>query len=134
MKQQKLTHAGCIVFQVKGKRKSYLVVSSSTGKHWILPKGHIEKGETPRKAALRELREETGVVGKIVQAGLTQSYSMKDEEVVVQYYIVRFTKSTKADEDRALRWETQKKALEILSFDEAKKALRESLKIIRQVA
>lgn len=134
MKQEKLTHAGCIVFQVKGKRKTYLIAASSTGKHWILPKGHIEKGESPRQAALRELREETGVVGKIVQVGLTQSYSMKDEEVVVQYYIVRFAKTTKADEDRALRWETQKKALEILSFDEAKKALRESLKIIRQVA
>ncbi|MFN8460901.1 MAG: NUDIX domain-containing protein [Anaerolineales bacterium] len=133
MKKKKLTHAGCIVFQVKGKRKTYLIAASSTGKHWILPKGHIEKGESPRKAALRELREETGVVGKIVQTGLTQSYSMKDEEVVVQYYIVRFTKSTKADEDRALRWETQKRALEILSFEEAKQALRKSLAVIRQV-
>ena len=134
MKQQKLTHAGCIVCQEKGKRKTYLIAASSTGKHWILPKGHIEKGASPRKAALRELREETGVVGKIIQTGLTQSYSMKDENVVVQYYIVRFTKTTRADENRALRWESQKKALEILSFDEAKKALRESVKLIRSAA
>lgn len=134
MKEEKLTHAGCIVFQVKGKRKTYLIAASSTGKHWILPKGHIEKGESPRQAALRELREETGVVGKIVQAGLTQSYLMKDEKVIVQYFIVRFAKTTKADEDRALRWETQKKALEILSFEEAKQALRKSLAAIRQVA
>ncbi|MFN8427068.1 MAG: NUDIX domain-containing protein [Anaerolineales bacterium] len=134
MKKKKLTHAGCIVFQVKGKRKTYLIAASSTGKHWILPKGHIEKGESPRQAALRELREETGVVGKIVQAGLTQSYLMKDEKVIVQYFIVRFAKTTKADEDRALRWETQKKALEILSFEEAKQALRKSLAAIRQVA
>jgi len=134
MKQQKLTHAGCIVFQEKGRRKTYLVAASSTGKHWILPKGHIEKGESPRKAALRELREETGVVGKIVQMGLKQSYAMKNENVVVQYYIVQFTKITKADEDRALRWETQKKALEILSFEQAKQALRESLKMTRRMA
>lgn len=134
MKQQKLTHAGCIVFQEKGKRKTYLIAASSTGKHWILPKGHIEKGESPRKAALRELREETGVVGKIVQMGLKQSYAMKNENVVVQYYIVQFTKITKADEDRALRWETQKKALEILSFEQAKQALRESLKMTRRMA
>lgn len=133
MKQEKLTHAGCIVFQIKGKRKTYLIAASSTGKHWILPKGHIEKGESPRKAALRELREETGVVGKIVQTGLTQSYLMKDEKVIVQYYIVQFKKMMQADEDRALRWETQKKALEILSFDEAKQALRKSLAAIRQL-
>ena len=134
MKQKKLTHAGCIVFQVKGKRKTYLVVSSSTGKHWILPKGHIEQGESPRKAALRELREEAGVVGKIIQAGPVQSYTMKNEDVIVQYFVVQFTKMKQADENRTLRWEPQKKALEILSFEEGKQALRESLKSIRQVA
>lgn len=134
MKQPKLTHAGCVVFQVKGKRKTYLVVSSSTGKHWILPKGHIEKGESPRKAALRELREEAGVVGKIIHIGPVQSYVKKDEEITVQYFVVQFTKMKQADEDRTLRWETQKKAQELLSFDEAKQALRESVKSIRQVA
>lgn len=134
MKQRKFTHAGCIVFQEKGGRKTYLIVASSSGTHWILPKGHIEKGETPRKAALRELREETGVVGKIVQAGAAQSYSMKTEEVAVQYYIVRFTKTTKADEDRALQWVSRKKALKILSFEEGKQALREATKTIRQAA
>jgi len=28
---------------------------------WTFPKGHIEAGETPREAAVREVREETGV-------------------------------------------------------------------------
>lgn len=133
MKQNKLTHAGCVVFQVKGKRKTYLVVSSSSGKHWVLPKGHIERGESPRKAALRELREEAGVVGKIVQTGPAQSYVKKDEKITVQYYIVQFGKTVKPDEDRTLRWESQKNAQELLSFDEAKQALRESVKSIRQV-
>jgi len=30
---------------------------------WVLPGGHLEPGETPRRGALRELLEETGVVG-----------------------------------------------------------------------
>ena len=30
-------------------------------KNWGLPKGHLEAGETPREAATREVREETGL-------------------------------------------------------------------------
>lgn len=30
---------------------------------WVLPKGHIEAGETARLAAEREVREETGITG-----------------------------------------------------------------------
>jgi ADP-ribose pyrophosphatase YjhB (NUDIX family) len=33
---------------------------------WSLPKGHIEAGETAEQAALREVREETGISGEIV--------------------------------------------------------------------
>ncbi len=32
---------------------------------WSLPKGHIEPGETPEQAAVREVREETGIESEI---------------------------------------------------------------------
>lgn len=34
---------------------------------WCLPKGHIEAGETPEIAAIREVAEETGIDSEIVQ-------------------------------------------------------------------
>jgi len=37
-----------------------LLISDSKGR-WTIPKGHIEEGETPRRAAEREIREETGL-------------------------------------------------------------------------
>ena len=33
---------------------------------WSLPKGHLEAGESPEAAALREVEEETGIVGRVV--------------------------------------------------------------------
>ena len=34
---------------------------------WCLPKGHIEAGETPEVAAIREVAEETGISSEILQ-------------------------------------------------------------------
>ena len=33
---------------------------------WSLPKGHLEEGETEQETAVREVREETGILGDIV--------------------------------------------------------------------
>lgn len=33
---------------------------------WSLPKGHVEPGETAEAAAIREIREETGILGRVV--------------------------------------------------------------------
>ena len=34
---------------------------------WALPKGHIDEGESPAETAMREVREETGVEGRLVE-------------------------------------------------------------------
>jgi 8-oxo-dGTP pyrophosphatase MutT (NUDIX family) len=49
--------AGVVVFY-RGAQIEYLLLHSS---YWGFPKGHIEPGESERAAALREVREETGL-------------------------------------------------------------------------
>ena len=45
-------------------------LKDETGKRvlWSLPKGHIEEGETPEQAAIREVAEETGITSSITKS------------------------------------------------------------------
>jgi len=43
-------------------------------KHWDLPKGKMEKGETPDETAIREVEEECGVKKLKITKSLTSSY------------------------------------------------------------
>ena len=118
-----LTHAGAVVFRKRDDQVLYLVVSSSDGLNWVLPKGHIDPGETPEAAALRELEEEAGVVGEIVTPLSTRYFIKGGKDAAVQFFLVRETGSTQSIEDRTLRWEDRDAALRVLSFDEAREAL-----------
>jgi 8-oxo-dGTP pyrophosphatase MutT (NUDIX family) len=48
------------IFKDKNRYK-ILIIKNSKGKHWGLPKGTHEEGETPLETATRELYEETGI-------------------------------------------------------------------------
>jgi HD-GYP domain-containing protein (c-di-GMP phosphodiesterase class II)/8-oxo-dGTP pyrophosphatase MutT (NUDIX family) len=50
--------AGGVVFSKSGE---VLLIQDRSGR-WTFPKGHIEAGESPEQAALREIQEETGVL------------------------------------------------------------------------
>jgi 8-oxo-dGTP pyrophosphatase MutT (NUDIX family) len=131
--ENKLTHAGCVVFREGREKKRYLIISSSTGKHWVLPKGHIEEGETPEEAALRELKEEAGISGKIVHPLSVQTYKKRKEHVVIQYYLVQLIKTGKTKEGRELRWERKSSAMSLLSFEESQNAFNDALKTLRRL-
>ena len=56
-----------MVFRVASGTRTYLLVRAKQNPaEWIFPKGHIEAGETPERAALREVLEEAGVRATIV--------------------------------------------------------------------
>ena len=49
---------------VKNNQGKYLITRSPKWKHWVFPGGHVENGETYKKAAIRELEEEVKIVCK----------------------------------------------------------------------
>jgi diadenosine hexaphosphate hydrolase (ATP-forming) len=57
--------AGGVVFDPQG-RVLLIAYPASRGGGWSFPKGHIDPGETPEVAAVREVLEEGGVEAEIV--------------------------------------------------------------------
>lgn len=74
---------GLLVINERGE----LLVGHSTGsRHWDLPKGLIDEGETPLACALRETREEFGLVfdaGRLTDLGRHAYYRGKDLHLFV---------------------------------------------------
>lgn len=57
---KKLYAAGFLIFKTIENKHQFLLLTKNN-KETDIPKGHLEKGETEKEAAIRELREETGI-------------------------------------------------------------------------
>ncbi|KAA8830093.1 MULTISPECIES: NUDIX hydrolase [Bifidobacterium] len=66
--------AGGLIFDDKDRVAIIARHSRSGHLEWCLPKGHIEKGETPEQTAVREVHEETGILGEVITSIATIDY------------------------------------------------------------
>jgi 8-oxo-dGTP pyrophosphatase MutT (NUDIX family) len=90
--------AGGVVFRKGAEGTQILLIQDRFGKI-TLPKGHQEAGETIEQTAIREIEEETGVVGEIVTKIDTISYVFTHPEhgkieKEVTYYVLKTNTST----------------------------------------
>jgi 8-oxo-dGTP pyrophosphatase MutT (NUDIX family) len=127
-----LTHAGAVVFRKHDNETLYLVVSSSDGANWVLPKGHIDPGETPEMTALRELVEEAGVLGAVVERLSIKQSRKAGKEIAVEYFLIHEVGATETTEKRICRWEDERSALQLLTFEDARSALIEGAAVLRR--
>lgn len=125
--------AGGIVFNDKGQ---VLVTQHSQNKHWSFPKGLIDPGQTTEEAALREVREEGGIVAEIIgKAGYSKYvYSFKEEKIfkVVTYFFMKYVSGDPKDHDWEVSeagWFAPEDALKKLTFSQDKILLKKALEM-----
>jgi len=119
--------AGAVVLRGRGRGRRVLLVRSSDGVHWLFPKGRVEQGETSGRAAVRELREEAGVVGEVRAFVGLRHYRRGSRRVEVSYYFVAYRRQGASDEDREARWCTPAQARRLLSFEDLAEVLDRAL-------
>ena len=101
-----------------------LVRASRPPFDWVLPKGHIEKGETPEEAAQREVREESGVTADVVRLVGDSTFDVRGEPVRVRYFLMQFREQGAAEEHRETRWCSLEDAERLLKFESTRDIMR----------
>jgi 8-oxo-dGTP pyrophosphatase MutT (NUDIX family) len=92
---------GVVVRPIDGRQ--FVVVVRVRDEIFALPKGHPDGDESPADAALREVREETGVEAELVErlGNVRYSYVRDGERVLkrVAFFLFRYRSGDVADHD-----------------------------------
>ena len=125
-----VNRAGMVCFNLAG--EVLIVTAMGNSNVWVMPKGHIEKDETPDQTAKRETEEEAGIVATPLWRVCTSSYTFKNEAVKVEWWAgCAIRKATRvpheiyAESDwRESKFVPVPEALALLGFEDLREALR----------
>ena len=125
------TSAGGIVYRVQNGQALFLLIRDSYH-NWGFPKGHLEAGEGPDEAAVREVQEETGLAelqldGAIETIDWFFRFRGKLVHKVCHFYLMR-TENTRTKPQReegitACRWARFEDATRLISYANARAVL-----------
>lgn len=122
--------AGAVVFYMEGAEPEYLLLHY-TADHWDFPKGNIEAGEAEKQAAIREIREETGIsdIEFIDDFRMKIEYRYRHSKRLVQKEVVLFLARTHtrqvtlSHEHIGFAWRNYQDAMRQLTYRNAKNIL-----------
>lgn len=136
--------AGGVVYRRQGDQIEVALISVGPAPRWQLPKGTVMDGEGHEDAALREVREETGIETEIV-APLDRVdywfYATDHGQRVrihkfVHFFLLRYRSGNVSDHDHEVneaRWVGIERAQAMLAFDSDRRLVARALEMIREL-
>lgn len=132
--------AGGVIYRRSGELSEVALIHVRN--RWGLPKGHVEEGERVEETALREVREETGLEGKLVRKLGDIRYSYRDKtkegEPIriykrVHFYLMRYVRGDVRDHDHEsddARWFPIEQAMKQLKFATERKMVHRAMTML----
>ncbi len=135
--------AGGVLYRCTDGGPEVVMIATRGGAVWGLPKGFIEPGEDAEHAACREVREETGLIGSIMQEiGFTNyQYRRKEGQTVVvcfktvYFFLMEFAGGDLADHDDEVddvRWYPMAEAIQKATHAGERATILKALDILRE--
>ena len=135
--------AGGVVFRVApdgdGASRALFLLIRDSYRNWGFPKGHLERGEMPEAAAMREVSEETGVQGLELRGPIeTIDWYFRFRgrlihKVCYFYLMETFSEATcpqHAEGITACRWAPFDEAVRLVSYANARVVLQRAHEMV----
>jgi 8-oxo-dGTP pyrophosphatase MutT (NUDIX family) len=132
--------AGGVVVRRDDDRVLFLLIRDSY-RNWGFPKGHVEDGEAPASAALREVQEETGILqlelrGELQTIDWYFRFRGRLIHKVCHFYLMEtlgaHTSPQRSEGITACRWELYDRATELISYENAREVLRRARDVMQE--
>jgi 8-oxo-dGTP pyrophosphatase MutT (NUDIX family) len=123
--RREFSAGGVLVRTIQGRLHVAAIRPQGKVDVWALPKGHIDPGESAAETAVREVREETGVHGTLVEklGDVRYVYTWDGERIfkVVSFFLLRAGRGRIGEIEDAMRIEVAE--VRWLPLDEAPRLL-----------
>jgi 8-oxo-dGTP pyrophosphatase MutT (NUDIX family) len=136
--------AGGVAFRQLGSEVEIAIILAHPNRRWQLPKGRVDEGESIERAAVREVREETGINTAVVvpletieywYVGNSRGIKTKFHKFV-HFFLLKYLDGEVSDHDHEVaeaRWVSVNDAIEMLAFKNEVEMVKKAAQLIEGI-